>query len=165
MNDFKGRSILIHVGILGSFIVVGFLVGFYNNNNLLLIFVIWFIGFLVDVLYFRIFLQDDPLRVFTKSQPYVIEGVILQKIKKPVLDRDEEIDTFYFEIEVHEAYTLGKKGISHKLYYEKQGKQRIEVPESMFLSLKIGQEVFLVCEPDDFVWGLVRGDEVINIEI
>ena len=167
MNDFKGQSILIHVGILSTFIILGFIIGFYNNNSLLITFSIWGIGVSVDYLFFRYYFQDNEpyKRIFKKEQPYVVLGTIIQKVKKPIFEYDEEVDAFFFDMDVAEAYTIHKKGKSHSLYYEKQGKQRIEVPESMFLSLKVGQEVSLVCEPDDYVWGLVRGDEVINIEI
>ena len=165
MADFKGSALIHHVGILLTFIILGLIVGVYNNNNLFLIFIIWVMGFAVDVLYFMYYLKDDPARIFTKNQPYVFNGTIQQKVKKPVFEDNEEMDTFFFDVEIHEAYVINKNGKSHSLYYEKQGKQRIEVPESMFLSLKVGQEVSLVCEPDDFVWGLVRGNEVINIEI
>ncbi len=160
MADFKGERLLVHLLILGGFIAVGIVVEMFYRSGFQLMFVIWILGFLVDLLIFKRELID----LFTKNKPYLMEGVILKKVKKLVTEKGEEFEEFYFDIDVREAYIISKQGKSDKQYYEKKGEQRIEVPYSMFLSLKSGQEVSLVCEPDDYVWGLVRGDEVINIE-
>ncbi|NJO01449.1 MAG: hypothetical protein HC880_06945 [Bacteroidia bacterium] len=160
MSDFKSGRLIPHVAILGGAMVVGIVVGIYFDYNLNLMFIIWFMGALVDLLIYR----QELLHIFTKKKPCVINGIILKKVKKLVTEKQEEYDEFYFDILVNEAFVIDKQGRNEKNYYEKEGEQRVGVPESMFLSLKAGQEVSLVCEPDDYVWGIVRDDEVINIE-
>lgn len=160
MFDFKGERLIPHLAILGGGIVLGILVGLYFNGNLNLIFLIWIAALLIDYLVFG----PEIFEIFTKSKPYVLTGIITKKTKKIVIEKKEEIDEFWFDIEVREAYTLMRNGKSEQHYYEREGLQGIQVPESMFLSLQVGQEVSLVCEPDDFAWGFVSGEEVIKIE-
>jgi hypothetical protein len=159
MQDFIGKRIIAHTSILGSFVVLGFLAGVYSNHNLILMFVIWIMGGIVDYLVYR----DELLKILTKRKPYLAEGVIEQRVRKVINDENQEIEKYYFELEVREAFIIGKNGLEPADYLDKEGEQRLEVPESMFLSLRPGDEVALVCLPNDRVWGWVRDDEVINI--
>ena len=160
MSDFKTDRLIPHLIIIGVFIILGIIMGMYSNHNLLLTFVVWIVGFLVDMLIFR----DELLKIFTKENPYVIEGIILEKIVINIIDGEKEYDELYFLIDVQEAFMIDKKGRVAVNYMDKEGEIRIQVPESMFLSLKAGDFIILVCEPDDFAWGVINGDEVIGID-
>jgi hypothetical protein len=160
MSDFKGERLIPHLAILGGGIVLGILLGIYFGNNLNLSLLVWIAAALIDYLIYG----REILEIFTKKKPYFITGIIHNKVKKVVVDRREEIEEYWFDIEVREAYTLARYALSEHHYYEKEGMQGIQVPESMFLSLQRGEEVSLVCEPDDYAWGIMKGEDVIRID-
>ncbi len=160
MDDFKGRGALIHVTILGAALALGLIVGYYWGGNLLLTLLFIIIGVLVDYLVLG---PEEFLDLFNKRKPYLIRTLIQNRVKQRS-EKEDDYERLIFEVFTHEAYVLNRSGISADNYYEKEGTQRIEVPESMFLSLAPGQEVHLVCMPDDYVWGILNGGEVIFIE-
>lgn len=160
MDDFKGRGLLIHIGIMGTALVLGMLIGFYWGGNLLLTLLFVIIGVLVDYLVLG---SDEFLDLFNRRKPYLVRTLIQNRIKQRS-EVEDDYERLIFEVFTHEAYALGRSGLSADNYYEKEGEQRIEVPETMFLSLNPGQEVHLVCMPDDYVWGILNDGEVIYIE-
>jgi hypothetical protein len=160
MRKEVGKKILPHIAILGGFIILGLILGVLANHNLTLIFLIWLIGGLVDYLIY----SNEIVRILTKNQPYYVEGVITHRVKKILTENDVEYEKLFFEIEVADAFILDKGGLSAVNYLDKEGDKRFEVPESMFLSLRPGEEVALVCTPNDRIWGWVNEDEVVYIE-
>lgn len=156
MSDFKTERLLYHLGLLGGCALLGLVLSYYFSSfNLLLCFV--GIGIALDYLIF----QDELLEVMSKAPPYQIEGEIVQKI----LQKPQEDKNFFFMLKVSAAYKLSSKGLDMFEYLEKANEQRIKVPESMFLSFKTGEDIKVVCTPEDEVWGIVRSEtEVVYIE-
>lgn len=162
MADFKQERLTVYVGIMVAFIILGIFLEANYGGSFVLMFLVWLIGFGVDYLVITHYYKDDFKELFTQDKPYVFEGVIIKKVK--IEDEEDGFEEFCFDLNISKAFALTKSGKSPQHYYEKLGEYRIAVPESMFLSLKVGQDVHLICEPDDYAWGLVRGDEVIRIE-
>lgn len=160
MTDFKGGRLIPHLAILSGALILGIILEVFFGGSLSLFALSALGGVLVDYLAFG----PEILEIFTKNKPYLIRGVVARKIRRVVNDREGEFEELWFEMNVQEAHTLHKTGLNPATFPDKEGLQEVEVPESMFLSLKVGQEVLLVCAPDDYVWGIVQGDEVINIE-
>ncbi len=160
MLDFKGKKLIPHLAILGGGIVLGILLALYKDGNLSLMLLVWIAAALIDYLVYG----KEILELFTKDKPYVLVGTIQNKVKKRVIEHKEEIDEYWFDIDVREAYALGRYSKSEEHYHQKEGLHGIQVRESMFLSLERGAEISLICEPDDFAWGVVNGDTVIKIE-
>lgn len=162
MVDFKGERLIPHLILIGIFVFVGIGLGMYFNHNTTLILLIWAMGAILDYLIFGRQLID----LFTKRKPYVIEGEILQRIKKSIFINQEESQEFYFVIHVQDAFIISNQGADSMDYLDKEGIHRFKVPQSMFLSLHATSEVALVCMPNDMVWGIIKedADEVICIE-
>lgn len=143
--------------------IAGMVIGVYGGDFTLAAF-IFLLGAGIALLY--MYYRDEYSIIFTKNKPYIALGIIQKKVKKIVQEKNgEEFEEFYFDVIIDDAFTIGKGGRDRGGYYERKGAQRLEVPESMFLSLRVGENLDVVCEPDDFVWGVIRGDEVIRIDM
>lgn len=160
MSDFQGQELWKHLGILLSFIVLGIVVGLVMYKSFIVMFLFWIIGALIDYLAYG----QELLDLFSLEHPYVLQGVIQKKIQVQVQEDKGDFEEWVFLIDVKRAHELTKQGKNEVNYPDREGLQRIGVPESMFLSLQTDTRVYLVCEPDDMVWGIVNGDEVIRIE-
>jgi hypothetical protein len=161
MTDINGNRLMPHAILLGFFVILGLFLGIYVGHNVNVILLVWLIGAIVDYLAYGTELID----LLNRDKPYVLSGLIEQRVKKLVSDEDIEYEEFYFIVEVEEVHTLDRNGLSPMNYPDKEGEQRIEVPESMFMSFRQGDLVSVVCTPDDLVWAWIRGEEVIEIEV
>lgn len=162
IQEVKMKRLLKHTYLLAGIFCIGIFVGIFMFQNVGLVLAIGLIGFPLDYLLYG----DELYHLVSMHKPYLVEGVLIQRINKILIDEknNEETDEFYFEIEVEHATGFDKDGLDALEFTDKHGKIRLEVQESMFLSLKSGDEISVVCTPEDKVWGWVRGEEVIIIE-
>jgi hypothetical protein len=160
MNEINGNRLIPHLLLLGSFVFLGLILGMYIGHNVYLILLVWLIGGILDYLIYG----TELLELLNKDEPYMLSGIVEQRIRKVIQDEDAEYEEFYFIVEVEQAHTIDKNGLSPVNYPDKEGEQRLEVPESMFLSFRQGDAISVVCTPDDLVWAWIRDHEVIEID-
>jgi|GEM_PF-2327180 len=162
-RDINGNRLLNHIAVIGGFVVTGIILGIYVGHNINIILLVWLMGGIVDYLLFG----KELLYLLNKDEPYLLEGVIEERIKRVTMDEhDAVLDTqYYFIVEIEEITAITKKGLDEEFYSKKVGEERLEVPESMFLSFAVGDYISVVCTPDEIVWAWVRdGEEVVVIE-
>ncbi len=162
MQESKGKHLLKHVYLWAGMASIGIFVGIFMFQNVALVLIITIMALPIDYLLYG----DEGYNLITMEKPYLLEGVLVRRIQKILIDeaKDEEFESFHFEIEVEYATGFDKDGLDALELTDKNGKIRLEVQESMFLSLQAGDEITVVCTPDEVVWGWVRDDEVIVIE-
>ncbi|TAE75921.1 MAG: hypothetical protein EAZ85_01205 [Bacteroidetes bacterium] len=162
MREAKGKHLLKHIYLWTITFAVGIIIGLLMFQNVGLVLALGGIALPLDYLLYG----DELYNLITMEKPYLIEGKLLQRIQKISIDEktEEEFENFYFEIEVVHAVGFDKDGLDALELTDKHGKIRLEVQESMFLSLQKDDEISVVCTPDEIVWGWVRDDEVIVIE-
>lgn len=159
MNDFKTEALLSHLILAGGGIIIGAVLG-YIFSKFMLFFLFIIIGVLLDFIFFG----KDWTIIFTKKQPYVFKGFVKKKIKQATNIAEKGDEKFFFIMEIIEANILDKEDKSPLDYKNKLGQQKLEVQESMYLSLQEKDYLQAVCTPFDEVWGVVKGEQVIEIE-
>jgi hypothetical protein len=162
IKEVKTSKINKHIYLLTGTFAIGIFIGLFLFKNVNLALVIGAVGFPLDYLIY----QNELYYLLNLHKPYLLEGIIQKRIQKILIDETtaEKTEVFYFEIEVQEAIGFDRDGLDAMDLVEKKGTFRLEVPKSMFLSLVSGEEISVVCTPEDLVWGWVREEEVIRIE-
>ncbi len=160
-QDVNGNRLLYHTGLIGGFVVLGIILGMYVGHNINIILLIWLMGGIVDYLVFG----KELLYLLNKDEPYLLDGIIEERIKRITTDENEEVldVQYYFVVEIEEITAITKNGLDEEFYSRKVGNERLEVPESMFLSFAVGDFISVVCTPDEIVWAWVREDEQVII--
>lgn len=161
-QEVKTKRLLKHIYLLSGIFSFGIIIGLFLYQSVSLVLVIACIGLPLDYLLYG----DEFFHLITMHKPYLVEGVLVHRVHKILIDEknNEEFDSFYFEIEVEQAIGFDNDGLDALELSDKKGIIRLEVQESMFLSLIAGEEIAVVCTHEDKVWGWVREDEVIVIE-
>lgn len=162
-EDVNGKRIWNHVALIGGFVILGIILGMYVGHDINIILLVWLMGGIADYVFFG----KEIIFLLNRDEPYILDGMIEERIKRITKDENDEIVDvqYYFVVEIEEITAITKNGIDEEFYAKKVGEERIEVPESMFLSFETGDTISVVCTPDEIVWAWVReGDEVIVIE-
>ena len=163
-QDVNGTRLRKHLILIGSFVLVGIVLGVYVGHNINIILLVWLMGGIADYLLYA----DELLYLLNRDEPYLLDGIIEERIKRIVYnEKDEPIETrYFFMVEIEEITAITKNGLDDDFYSKKVGEERLEVPESMFLSFEEGDFISVVCTPNEVVWAWVREDEeVVKIEI
>ena len=163
MRDTKGDRLRYHLLLVAGFVLGGLLLGMYVGHNINIILLVWLMGGIANYLLFG----DEIIYLLNRTPPYWLEGTIDERIKRVTYNEKKGVEEvqYYFIIASSQANVLQKDGLASENYHSKMDIERVEVPESMFLSLEVGQEVSLVCTSEDFAWAWVKeNEEVICIE-
>ena len=163
LEDVNGKRVLNHLALIGGFIVLGIILGVYVGHDINIILLVWLMGGIADYLIFG----KELLYLMNRDEPYLLDGIIEERIKRITKnENDEVLDTqYFFVVEIEEITAITKNGLDDEFYSKKVGEERLEVPESMFLSFEVGDLISVVCTPDELVWAWVReNEEVVIIE-
>jgi hypothetical protein len=162
-EDVNGKRLWNHLSLIGGFVILGIILGVYVGHSINIILLVWFMGAIADYILYG----KEILYLLNRDEPYLLDGTILERIKRITKDENDEIVEiqYFFIVEIEEIIAITKNGLDEEFYSKKVGEERLEVPESMFLSLEVGDTISVVCTPDELVWAWVReDDEVVVIE-
>ncbi len=161
-EDVNGKRIWYHVALISGFVIAGIVLGMYVGHDINIILIVWVLGGIADYALFG----KELIYLLNRDEPYILDGLIEERIKRITKNEEDEVldVQYYFIVEIEEITAITKNGLDEEFYSKKVGEERIEVPESMFLSFTTGDSISVVCTADEIVWAWVREEEVIVIE-
>lgn len=154
MQEYQQKPLSKHIWVFGIGFGLGIFFGLLLFQDLNVVLMVWLMTLALDYVLF----QNELFKLLSPHPPYWLQGNLIKKIKKEWLDEKQEIIavSYFFEIEVLESNTFSfKEGLQQKSA-KIDNQTRIEVPESMFLSFKQQDMLYLICTPNHQVYGWVQ---------